>query len=139
LDEAGNDISPHVRAMLAKRCRSRRTRRAEFSSAAPTEWQPRTLRDPRAPEDYFTDDSAWEFVAECLESGCYVEVVELRLPPGKKGFVFKAASGTRGEHIYIKLQLGSETVIGRSFHTDYAVDANQRCDPPLMVHGKDRK
>lgn len=123
MTKGNQEISPEVRRLLATRCRSRRTRTAEFSRSAPTEWQPRTLRDPRHPEEYFTDESAWEFVAECLDGGCPVEIVDLRHPPGKKAYVFKVAGISASDVIYVKLQLGSETVIGRSFHKDYPVKA----------------
>ncbi|AZO60374.1 MAG: hypothetical protein E5X23_28000 [Mesorhizobium sp.] len=91
---------------------------ALFTPDAPTRWQPRTLRDPRSPEEYFTDDSAWEYIADCLESGCPVETIVLDHPPGKTGFVFKVAGHAAVEAIYVKLQMGSDKVVGRSFHED---------------------
>ncbi len=50
-----------------------------------------------------------------LEGGADVQEILLEKPPGKKGYVLKLA-GQGTNVIYIKLQLGSGNVIGRSFH-----------------------
>jgi hypothetical protein len=113
-----DEINEQVRKQLANRCRSKRTRNAEFSPEAPTDWQPRTLRDPRSPKEYFTDDSAWNFIADCIEGGCKIEIIELQCPPGKKAYVFKTVGYPPVQAIYVKLQLGSNNVMGRSFHED---------------------
>jgi hypothetical protein len=80
----------------------------------PTHWSPQQVRDPRSGEA-FTDEGAWLFVAELLEANHPVEVVILDKPPGKKGYVLICA-GHPPEEIYIKLQMASGCVIGRSFH-----------------------
>lgn len=103
--------------MLALRCKSRRSRTSAFTQGAPTEWQPTSLRDPRDPDGgYFTPDGAWQFVAEALEAGHPIELITLTQPPGKKGFVLIVPGVAPVREIYIKLQLGSDLVIGRSFH-----------------------
>lgn len=112
------DIDPQIRRQIIARCRSRRTRGSSFTPDAPTRWQPRALRDPRSPEAYFTDDSAWEYIAQCLEKGCRVETIMLDHPPGKKGFVFKVPGYGPVQAIYVKLKLGSDKILGRSFHED---------------------
>ena len=82
----------------------------------PTDWAPQHVRNPASnSSEPFTQDGAWEFVADLLEVGHEVEVIELRVPPGKKGYVL-IAEGIAPEKIYIKLQPGSGVVIGRSFH-----------------------
>jgi len=86
--------------------------------AAPTEWRPQTLRDPESPEQYFTDERAWQCVADALDAGIPVEVIELQKPPGKKGYVLRLPGCPPVQTIYVKLQLGSDKVIGRSFHQD---------------------
>ena len=63
----------------------------------------------------FTEDGAWQFVADLLDAGQPLTEVALEKPPGKKGYVMKIpVKGWRP--IYIKLQLGSGQVFGRSFH-----------------------
>ena len=63
-------------ALLARRSRSRKT---EFSPQLPTEWQPQQVRDPEGSfSSYFTDGAAWELIADKLDAGHDVEVVELR-------------------------------------------------------------
>ena len=80
----------------------------------PRDWRPYEIADPKTGEP-FTDSSAWEFVARLLEdSNVTVEEVVLDSPPGKTAYVLHTELNAR--RVYIKLQLGSGTVIGRSFH-----------------------
>jgi hypothetical protein len=108
------DASDQDRAQLSKRASSRKTRTSAFSPRAPTKWHPTSLLDPATSEP-FTEDSCWSFVAEAIDAGAPVEVIELKRPAGKRGFVMKLA-GYATTTIYVKLQLLSETVLGRSFH-----------------------
>jgi len=62
----------------------------------------------------FTPAGAWQFIAECLEAGHRIEPMMLEQPEGKTGYVMKVLLGTK--MVYIKLELGSGKVIGRSFH-----------------------
>ena len=73
------------------------------------------MTDPRTGE-IFTEDGAWEYTAEMIRSGVDIEVIELQFPPGKKAYVMLVPSHDPKIPIYIKLQLGAESVIGRSFH-----------------------
>jgi hypothetical protein len=66
------------------------------------------------PPSFFTPDSAWEFIREALISNCDIEIKPLDMPPGATGYVLLLQG--EGETIYVKLQLGSNNVIGRSFH-----------------------
>lgn len=112
-------IDAQVRNLLWQRCCQRRSRLSEFSPEAPTDWRPQTVRNPTRENEYFTEDSAWEYVAQCIEDGVSIEVISLRKPPGKSGYVLKLPGYPRGVEIYVKLQLGSSKVIGRSFHESY--------------------
>ena len=109
-------MGPDVRATLVRLCASRKTRRAEFTKAAPCRWQPRGLLHPSRPTETFTDDSAWEFIRKHLTAG--IEIVEIQLdhPPGKTGYVIKPGGCPPIETIYVKLQIGNGLVLGRSFH-----------------------
>ena len=96
--------------------RRRKARTSEFSESRPTDWRPQQVENPNSEfEKYFTDSAAWEFIADKLEEGHRVETVELRKPPGAKGYVMKFDLGV-GNDLYVKLQLGSGVIIGRSFH-----------------------
>ena len=66
--------------------------------------------------DYFDDTSAWELVASRLDDDCEVETVMLDRPPGKTGYVLKIDLNPGRPQLYVKLELGSGVVIGRSFH-----------------------
>ena len=107
-------VEEEIRRQLAQRARSRRTRTSAFSRELPGEWTPTAITRPGGSEPY-TDDSAWEAVADALEGGCEIEVISLEKPPGKKGYVLLLESAV-GVPIYVKLQLTAEGVHGRSFH-----------------------
>lgn len=108
------EVPDNIRQELIRLCSESRSRKSIFSREAPTHWAPWQLVDPSTSEA-FTVDGAWEFVHRQLNEGCGLAVVDLEKPPGKRGYWFHCydAKGTR---IYVKLQLGSGVVIGRSFH-----------------------
>ena len=88
-----------------------------FSTDRPTDWRPGQVRNPNGILDtHFTDAAAWEFIASRLEDGHPVEIVELRKPAGATGYVMKIDIEPGRPQLYVKLQLGSGKIIGRSFH-----------------------
>lgn len=106
-----------ARPQMAKLASTRRSRTTEFSEKFPTEWQPRAVVDPRSTSgEVFTDDSAWEFISELLSSGYPIKEIDLKHPPGKKGYEMVVSGANGKRDIYIKLQLRSGEVHGRSFH-----------------------
>lgn len=111
-------VNAETRRQLALLARRSGARKTEFSPKAPTRWQPQQVRNPGGEEfsPYFTDGSAWQLIADKLAAGHDVEVVELRKPPGAKGYVMRIHLGPNDPLLYVKLQLGHGKVIGRSFH-----------------------
>lgn len=107
-------VSEGIRRELIRLCHSARTRRSDFSPTMPTHWAPQDVLNP-ATGEAFTPVGAWEFIVSLLEAGHEIEVIELDKPKGKKGYVMKV-QGVGVEKIYIKLQLLSGIVMGRSFH-----------------------
>lgn len=107
-------VSNDIRRLLTQRAQSRRTRTTVFTAARPTHWAPQEVTCPTSGEP-FTPEGAWAFVVEKLAGGEPIDTVELEKPPGATGYVM-ICDGTGGQKIYIKLQLGSDQVIGRSFH-----------------------
>ena len=106
-----------IRRQLAVLARKSRARVTEFSIDRPTDRRPGQVRNPDGVLDtHFTDAAAWEFIASRLEDGHPVEVVELRKPAGATGYVMKIDVEPRQPLLYVKLQLGSGKIIGRSFH-----------------------
>jgi hypothetical protein len=102
-----------IRRELAVLCRRSWCRNLGW----PRDWRPGTVVDPHdADQQVFTEAGAWEFIAELLEAGHPIQGIELENPAGKKGYVLVANGGEKRPDIYIKLQLGSGKVIGRSFH-----------------------
>ncbi len=105
-----------TRRQLCNWARRRRSRNAEFSRSRPTHWDPYGVSDPRELGSTFTDDSAWEFIAELLEKETPVEEILLERPSGKTAYVMKVLLSESLPMLYIKIQCGSGCVIGRSFH-----------------------
>lgn len=114
------DASERDRLELVRRALSRKTRRSSFSPEAPTKWHPTSLLHPESGEP-FTADNCWTFVADAIEGGAAVEVIALRRPAGKRGFVL-LLDGHGDIKIYVKLQLLSDILLGRSFHESSAHD-----------------
>lgn len=106
-------IPPNIRQELIRLSSKSATRKAVFTSKAPTKWHPEQVYDPATGQP-FTKDAAWERVRTELEN-CDLKTRVMDHPPGKIGywFHFHDAKGTK---IYVKLQLGSGFVLGRSFH-----------------------
>lgn len=93
-------------------------------------WLPREIRKPTAsPFEYFTSSEAWEFIATKLEEGHLVEITTLRQPPVKRAYVMKIRLSENDPLLYVKLELGSGKIIGRSFHyTTKASKYEERTD-----------
>ena len=64
----------------------------------------------------FTDDEVWHFIADRIEEGHEIEVIEMEDKPGTHGFTMLVDVEGHERPLYIKVQLGSGVVIGRSFH-----------------------
>lgn len=110
-------IEDSIRHQLIVLARRKGARITAFSRYRPTEWRPGEVRNPAGMiATHFTDTSAWEFIASRLETGENVDVVELRQPPGKRGYVMKIDLGANTPALYVKLELEAGKIIGRSFH-----------------------
>ncbi len=110
-------IDDSIRRQLVVLARRSNARVTELSSTRPTDWRPGEVRDPAGTLwPYFTRTSAWELIADMLEGGHDVETIELQKPPGAKGSVMKIDLEPNKPLLYVKLQLGSGKIIGRSFH-----------------------
>ena len=110
-------IAAGTRRQLLVLARRKGARTTSFRPGRPTNWRPHSVRNPNgAFEERFTDFTAWEFIASRLEAGEAVKEVVLQKPKGKKGYVMKIDLGVGLRTLYVKLQLGSGIIIGRSFH-----------------------
>ncbi len=109
-------IDDSIRHQLVALVR-RGDRTAEFTRERPTDWRPDEVPNPNGLLlPYFDDDSAWELIASRLEDGHDVETITLDQPPRRRGYVMKIDLNPGRPLLYIKLELGSGKVIGRSFH-----------------------
>ena len=111
------DVDQATRHQLVVLARRNNARVTGFSSDRPTDWRPGQVRNPAGVLDsHFTDAAAWELIASRIENGHDLEVVQLEKPPGARGYVMKIDLEPGQAQLYIKLQLGSGQIIGRSFH-----------------------
>ncbi len=111
------EINRSIRNQMVVLSRRSKARTSEFAPNRPTKWNPEQVSNPNGKVDeYFTDSSAWEYIACLLENEHPVETIALDHPPGKTGYVMKSRIEPDSREIYIKLQLGSGRIIGRSFH-----------------------
>ena len=87
-------IDNETRRLLIRLARSSRSRTADFRRDRPTYWCPSEVRNPAGILDtHFTDSTAWELIAARLDQGEPVEVIDLRRPPGNRGYVMKIDLG----------------------------------------------
>lgn len=107
-------VSNDIRKELIKLSSARGTRSSKFRPTLPTDWAPQHVLNPETNQP-FTPDGAWDFIVKKLSQGHEIDTVTLDVPIGKIGYVLKI-DGAHNEKIYVKLQIGSGKVVGRSFH-----------------------
>ena len=111
----GIDVS--VRYELAVLAERKNARVVEFSFDRPNDWHPERVRNPEGVlDEYFTEVAAWELITTKLREGHEVERIRLDQPPGKIGYVMKIELEQDAPILYVKLELGSGQIFGRSFH-----------------------
>ena len=94
----------------------RKKRQTFWSTDMPSDWNPGSVMNCQTGLS-FTKLSCWHFIEEKLSEGHPIEIVQLHIPAGKKGYVMNVKS-CNDRMIYIKLQI-SNCLIGRSFHYSY--------------------
>ena len=110
------EVSEQIRNQIVALARSKHKRVSMFSRKAPTRWKPFQVLNPKSKLDLpFNDNEAWEYIASLVEDDHDIEVIDLKKPPGAKGYVLKVEMGSN-QTLYIKVQLGNSKIIGRSFH-----------------------
>lgn len=107
-----------VRGELVRLCRHRKTRKVVFTKEAPSDWRPTSVAHPEFGQ-YFTDAGAWEYVADLLEKGHAIKEITLSNPVGELAYEMNVDLGPNQANLYIKIQIKSGFVFGRSFHYSY--------------------
>ena len=93
---------------------------AGWSEKQPVDWRPVSVTHPDPNVNMaFTDKSCWYFIEQLLLDRHPIEVIALEKPPGEKGYVMLVETQPGSPDIYIKLQIGKDKLIGRSFHYSY--------------------
>lgn len=109
-------IDKSIRHQLITLADRKTARVVDWSPERPTDWRPHSVRNPDGIFDtHFSDAAAWDLIVSQLFADCEVETIILEKPPGATGYVMLIELEP-GRPIYIKLQLGSGKIIGRSFH-----------------------
>lgn len=110
-------ISTQIRNKLITRARDRHARITYWTKNRPTKWWPGKVRNPEEGGDTcFTNEGAWELIAEQLEAGCEVDEIKLRKPPGNRAYVMMIDLLESKRMLYVKLELERGKIFGRSFH-----------------------
>ena len=114
-------IDGDTRRLLSRLASRRKTRMLGRPPERPSHWAPFTVHNPEAAFDEpFNHFSAWTLIADKLEQGEPVEVIEMDQPEGANGYVMKIELEKGAPRLYVKLELTASKVIGRSFHlSDY--------------------
>lgn len=104
-----------LRKAICRLASSRRTRVVPRSKEMPCDWRPTQITNPVTNTPY-TEEGAWALIVERVEAGEPIEAIRLEQPPDKIGYVmnFKIAEGR--PNLYVKVQLSSSSIVGRSFH-----------------------
>jgi hypothetical protein len=104
-----------VRRELSRLARKRDSRVTEWNPQMPSEWTPGRVTNPEV-DMPFTEAGAWHFVADLLDCGHPIRRVVLRQPRGEEAFEMTVDLKAGMPKLYIKVQLKSGKIIGRSFH-----------------------
>jgi len=106
-------IHPDTLRQLIANCRKSSGRFLGF----PRDWCPHKIPNPEFAGFYFSDASAWEFIADTLQSGHTYSVIELDNLRGDLAITFVIALPSCVQPLYVKVQVGvGGKAIGRSFH-----------------------
>jgi len=106
-------MNPETLRQLIVNCRRKNMRMLGF----PREWTPERVRHLEIEGHFFTNEGAWEFVADKLADGHVFEEMKLDNPPGALAIVMNIKVSNSDTSIYVKIQLGKGNLaIGRSFH-----------------------
>jgi hypothetical protein len=113
------DLSCDINALrieMSKKSRHRDSRINSFSKKMPIRWEPHNIINPKT-DFAFSDDSAWDLIANLLEDLEYpIKVIVLDKPPGMEAIVIMHVLVPTQPELYIKVHMGHQKVIGRSFH-----------------------
>src|SRR5947207_14558095 len=111
-------VDDSVRRQLGLLCGRARSRIVGSPrQGKPSDWRPGEVVAPDGQP--FTRVGAWEYIAELIDQGQPIREMELEEPKGKTGYVMEVDMGKDAPVLYVKLELGSGIVIGRSFHYSY--------------------
>ena len=105
-----------VRPALRTLCLDRSSRINGRNADSANRWRPFTVREPDT-QMLFTDEGAWEFIADCLRDGCPVECMPPT--PAFPDFAYYMVKAVRGDKkIYMKIAIRPPVriIVGVSFH-----------------------
>lgn len=94
----------------------------------PNRWHPSEVINPVFGDLPFTAVAAWEFIADCFESGAKFEEKEQDDPPGSVAYQMEVDLEGSDKKLFIKVRIAKSgaKIFGRSFH--YSVDPRERVE-----------
>lgn len=108
---------PSVRKLLILMCRNPLLRVNPPDVEMPHNWTPYDVLEPHTLSMY-TDESAWEYIADCLENGACVTCQPPSSDYPDHAYVM-VEEDDRGARIYMKIAINprvAKKIIGVSFH-----------------------
>jgi len=113
--EQEKDDLASIRSELSRLAKRRQDRITQWSRQMPTEWTPGKVTNPEV-DMPFTEPGAWHLVAELLDKGHPIQQVTLHHSHSEAAYVMLVDLKPGMPRLYIKLQLKSGKICGRSFH-----------------------
>jgi hypothetical protein len=111
------DLSEICR-LLAAHAERKERRTVGRPPERPSEWTPQRVTQPETGLQ-FSPAGAWAFIAETLRAGHPVQVITLDQPIGLPAYVMEVPLDAKKPPLYVKVELGADCIIGRSFHYSY--------------------
>ncbi len=108
-------LDEDIRREIVALARRKHARAIPKELDRPTNWQPNEVINPESGMP-FSREGAWHFIARCAEEGHEIETVPLRKPEGKTAYVMKIQLQPSRPRLYVKVEVQSGRILGRSFH-----------------------
>jgi hypothetical protein len=104
-----------LRQVIAN-CRRRDVRQLGW----PRDWGPGQVRHATLSGCYYTEASAWEFIACKLEEGHAYQEMVLNTPQGASAIEMEVLLPSAEQPVYVKVEIRGTVPVGRSFHYSYS-------------------
>ncbi len=105
-----------IRKSLAQLCRNKNLRITGRNFDVANYWEPYRVKDPDT-HMYFTDDGAWDFIADALESGAKLRCIKPTTEfPDYAYYIIEQIDEKTEVYMKVMLKQKLGKVVGVSFH-----------------------